>query len=97
MPVNQIARTLPVTRPAVSQHLKVLKDVGLVLDTRSGTRRLYSLNPDGLARLRAHFDQMWSAALAGFQAAAEVPDPGDSNASKSRIRRPKIGSRQRSR
>ena len=62
---------LPVTRPAVSQHLKVLKDVGLVTDTKTGTRRLYQLDPEGVARLRAHFDQMWTRALGAFQQAAE--------------------------
>ncbi len=73
LPVNQIASTLPVTRPAVSQHLKVLKDAGLVIDTRAGTRRLYQLNPEGVARLRAHFDQMWTQAMRAFQAAVENP------------------------
>jgi DNA-binding transcriptional ArsR family regulator len=73
--VNELARTLPVSRPAVSQHLKVLKDAGLVLDSRAGTRRLYQLNPEGVARLRAHFDQMWTKALANFQIAAEKPAP----------------------
>jgi len=73
--VNELARTLPVSRPAVSQHLKVLKDAGLVLDSPSGTRRLYQLNPEGVARLRAHFDQMWTKALANFQIAAEKPSP----------------------
>jgi len=71
--VNELARTLPISRPAVSQHLKVLKDAGLVLDSPSGTRRLYQLNPEGVARLRAHFDQMWTKALASFQIAAEKP------------------------
>ena len=74
--VNQLARTLPVSRPAVSQHLKVLKDAGLVIDTRAGTRRLYQLNPEGVARLRAHFDQMWTSALANFQSAVEKPHTG---------------------
>lgn len=74
--VNELARTLPVSRPAVSQHLKVLKDAGLVLDSRAGTRRLYQLNPEGVARLRAHFDQMWTKALANFQIAAEKPALG---------------------
>ena len=69
--VNQIARLLPVTRPAVSQHLRVLKDAGLVSDSRDGTRRLYQLNPEGVARLRAHFDQMWTQALSAFQERAE--------------------------
>lgn len=74
--VNQIARSLPVSRPAVSQHLRVLKDAGLVLDTRDGTRRLYQLTPEGVARLRAHFDQMWTRALSAFQQAAESPANG---------------------
>ena len=64
--VNELARTLPVTRPAVSQHLKVLKDAGLVMDSKAGTRRLYQLNPQGVARLRTHFDQMWTKAMSAF-------------------------------
>jgi DNA-binding transcriptional ArsR family regulator len=75
--VNELAQTLPVSRPAVSQHLKVLKDAGLVLDTKAGTRRLYQLDPEGVARLRAHFDQMWTKALSAFQAAAEKPHIGE--------------------
>ena len=77
MAVNEIADLLPVSRPAVSQHLRVLKEAGLVTDTRAGTRRLYQLNPDGVARLRAHFDQMWTSALSSFKAAAEKPVSGD--------------------
>ena len=73
LPVNEIAGTLPVSRPAVSQHLKVLKDAGLVRDKREGTRRLYQLDPEGVARLRAHFDQMWTKALSNFQDAVEKP------------------------
>jgi DNA-binding transcriptional ArsR family regulator len=69
--VNELARMLPVSRPAVSQHLKVLKDAGLVTDAKAGTRRLYQLDPEGVARLRAHFDQMWTRAMGAFQAAAE--------------------------
>ena len=53
MAVNELAGMLPVSRPAVSQHLRVLKDAGLVTDSREGTRRLYQLNPEGVARLRA--------------------------------------------
>lgn len=71
--VNELARMLPVSRPAVSQHLKVLKDAGLVTDSKAGTRRLYQLDPEGVARLRAHFDQMWTRAMSAFQAAAEQP------------------------
>ena len=66
--VNEIASALPVSRPAVSQHLKVLKDAGLVTDSKAGTRRLYQLNPEGVARLRAHFDPMWTKALSSFPA-----------------------------
>ena len=73
--VNELARTLPVTRPAVSQHLRVLKQAGLVTDTRAGTRRLYQLSPEGIARLRAHFDQLWDKAMRNFQAAAEKSPP----------------------
>ena len=65
--VNELARTLPVSRPAVSQHLRVLKNAGLVTDSKAGTRRLYQLNPEGVARLRAHFDQMWTKAMSAFQ------------------------------
>ncbi|HEX5198684.1 MAG TPA: metalloregulator ArsR/SmtB family transcription factor [Actinoplanes sp.] len=65
--VGQLADVLPVSRPAVSQHLKVLKDVGLVTDRQDGTRRLYSVDPDGLAVLRAHLDGFWERSLAAFQ------------------------------
>ena len=75
--VKELARMLPVSRPAVSQHLKVLKDAGLVTDTKAGTRRLYQLDPEGVARLRAHFDQMWTRAMSAFQAAAEQDSPGE--------------------
>jgi DNA-binding transcriptional ArsR family regulator len=74
--VNELARTMPVSRPAVSQHLKVLKDAGLVMDSRAGTRRLYTLNPEGVARLRAHFDRMWTQAMGAFKTAAETKPPG---------------------
>jgi len=65
--VGQLADMLPVTRPAVSQHLKVLKDVGLVVDRQVGTRRLYQADPQGLAALRAHLDSFWERSLAAFQ------------------------------
>ncbi len=78
--VNQLARMLPVSRPAVSQHLRVLKNAGLVIDSKSGTRRLYQLNPEGVARLRAHFDQMWTKALSAYQIAAEKQPAGEKNA-----------------
>jgi DNA-binding transcriptional ArsR family regulator len=70
-PVGELARQLPVTRPAVSQHLKVLKDAGLVIDRQEGTRRLYQLNPDGVAVLRAYFDRFWNRALMAFKEAVE--------------------------
>jgi DNA-binding transcriptional ArsR family regulator len=69
--VGEIAAKLPVSRPAVSQHLRVLKDAGLVTERREGTRRLYRLDPDGLGELRDYFDDFWTEALAGFKAAAE--------------------------
>ena len=71
--VGDLARGLPVSRPAVSQHLKVLKDAGLVTDMKEGTRRLYQLDPEGVARLRAHFDQMWTKAMSAFKGAVETP------------------------
>ncbi|WP_109485720.1 ArsR/SmtB family transcription factor [Occallatibacter savannae] len=88
--VNELARTMPVTRPAVSQHLKVLKKAGLVTDIRDGTRRLYQLDPDGVARLRAHFDQMWNKALNTFKSVVEQDAPPRGQHGKSRRRtRPK--------
>jgi DNA-binding transcriptional ArsR family regulator len=69
--VGELARELPVSRPAVSQHLKVLKDAGLVVDRRAGTRRIYQLDPNGVGALRAYFDQFWSRALAAYKAAVE--------------------------
>ena len=70
MAVGELAETLPVSRPAVSQHLKVLREAGLVVDAKDGTRRLYRLDPEGVARLRAHFDLVWEQAMSRFQAAA---------------------------
>jgi DNA-binding transcriptional ArsR family regulator len=70
-PVGEIAGELPVTRPAVSQHLKVLKEAGLVLDRPDGTRRLYQLNPEGVGALRAYFDRFWNRALTAFKQAVE--------------------------
>jgi DNA-binding transcriptional ArsR family regulator len=69
--VGELARDLPVSRPAVSQHLRVLKEAGLVTERRDGTRRLYRIEPDGVAVLRAYFDDFWSRALEAFKAAAE--------------------------
>ena len=73
--VGQLAQELPISRPAVSQHLKVLKDAGLVSDRPSGTRRVYQVDPAAVAALREYFDAFWGHALASFQAAAEsAPD-----------------------
>jgi len=69
--VGELARDLPVTRPAVSQHLKVLRDAGLVADTRSGKQRIYRVDPEGLAKLRAELDVFWSKALANYKVAVE--------------------------
>jgi DNA-binding transcriptional ArsR family regulator len=69
-PVGELAAELPVSRPAVSQHLKVLKDVGLVLDRQEGTRRLYEVDTAGLAVLRTYLDQFWERSLAAFESAA---------------------------
>ena len=68
--VGEVARELPVSRPAVSQHLKVLKSAGLVTDQAVGTRRVYSVDPAGLAAIRDYFDQFWQQSLARFAAAA---------------------------
>jgi len=69
--VGDIASELPVSRPAVSQHLRVLKEAKLVTERREGTRRLYRLDPSGLAEARAYFDDFWARALAEFKQAAE--------------------------
>ena len=70
-PVGAIARGLPVSRPAVSQHLKALKEAGLVADRPEGTRRVYFIDPHGLGALRKWLDQFWDDALAAFQAEVE--------------------------
>ncbi len=70
-PVGEIAKGMPVSRPAVSQHLRVLKEAGLVRDRREGTRRLYSVDPAGLAALRAYLETFWDTALTAFKEAAE--------------------------
>lgn len=70
-PVGEIARYLPVSRPAVSQHLRVLKEAGLVRDRRDGTRRLYAVDPEGLSALRAYLERYWDDALSAFEEAAQ--------------------------
>jgi DNA-binding transcriptional ArsR family regulator len=74
--VGELASELPVSRPAVSQHLKVLKGAGLVVDRPAGNRRIYQLEPDGLAALRAELDRFWTDALAAYKAIAEQPTEG---------------------
>ena len=69
--VGELARDLPVSRPAVSQHLRVLKDAGLVIGRPAGARRIYQLDPDGLGALRAYLDQYWTRALAAYKTAVE--------------------------
>lgn len=73
--VGEIAANLPVSRPAVSQHLKVLKEAGLVTDEALGTRRVYHIDPDGVGELRAWLDRFWDEALAAFKAEVESPLP----------------------
>ena len=69
--VGELAAGLPVSRPAVSQHLKVLKEAGLVVDRPEGNRRIYQLNPDGVGALRAYLDGFWKRSLSAFKEAAE--------------------------
>jgi DNA-binding transcriptional ArsR family regulator len=71
-PVGELAEQLPISRPAVSQHLRALKDGGLVTSRAEGTRRVYRLNPEGVTALRAYLDRVWQEALASFQKAAEA-------------------------
>jgi DNA-binding transcriptional ArsR family regulator len=75
MAVGELAALLPVTRPAVSQHLKVLKEARLVRDRADGTRRVYSIDPAGLGPIREWLDRHWDAALAAFAAEAEKEGP----------------------
>jgi DNA-binding transcriptional ArsR family regulator len=74
MAVGELAREFPVSRPAISQHLRVLKGANLVADRPAGTRRLYQLNPAGFETLREYFEQFWSQALDAFQREVEKPE-----------------------
>ena len=76
--VTELAATLPVSRPAVSQHLKILKDAGLVVDRRSGKQRIYRVDADGLAALRAELDAFWTKTLATYKTIIEQPTKEDS-------------------
>jgi DNA-binding transcriptional ArsR family regulator len=69
--VGEIAQYMPVSRPAVSQHLRVLKQAGLVTDAKDGTRRVYQIKPEGIEALRKYFDQLWTRNLNAFKAAAD--------------------------
>ena len=71
--VGELASGLPVSRPAVSQHLKVLKDAGLVIDRRAGTRRIYQLDLNGVGALRAYLDSFWTQSLTAFKSAIDNP------------------------
>jgi DNA-binding transcriptional ArsR family regulator len=71
LPVGALAEKLPISRPAVSQHLRILKEANLVTDLASGTRRLYSINPEGFRTLRDYFDQFWTIALHEFKKKVE--------------------------
>jgi DNA-binding transcriptional ArsR family regulator len=86
-PVGAIAASLPVSRPAVSQHLKVLKQAGLVREARQGTRRIYNVEPQGLVELRRYLERLWSDALQAFQA------EGGGDARRTRKRGAKAGRR----
>jgi DNA-binding transcriptional ArsR family regulator len=75
--VVELAAELPVSRPAVSQHLRVLKGAGLIVDRAAGTRRIYRVAPDGLATLRADLERFWGNALANYKALVEQPSEED--------------------
>ena len=71
LPVGELARDFPMSRPAISQHLRVLKRAHLVTDQAAGTRRLYAVNPDAIEALRQYFDRFWTKALAAFKKRVE--------------------------
>src|SRR3954447_5467836 len=75
--VGELATELPVSRPAISQHLRVLKDAGLVVDHPDGTRRIYQLDPEGVDALRGYLDQFWNQALRALKTAAERTNEED--------------------
>ena len=75
LPVGKLARGFPMSRPAISQHLRVLKDAKLVVDRPVGTRRVYELNPDAFASLREYFDEFWGVALLAFKKRIENRKP----------------------
>jgi DNA-binding transcriptional ArsR family regulator len=73
LPVGKLAMEFPMSRPAISQHLRVLKRANLVIDRADGARRLYAVNPEALASLRTHFERFWTEALETFKRRAEAP------------------------
>jgi DNA-binding transcriptional ArsR family regulator len=73
MPVGELAREFPISRPAISQHLRILKQANLVMDEAAGNRRLYQLDPKGFVSLREYVDQFWAEALAAFKKKVEEP------------------------
>jgi DNA-binding transcriptional ArsR family regulator len=75
LPVGELARDFPISRPAISQHLRVLKQADLVTDRPEGNRRFYALNPTGVEALRAYFDRFWTHALQAFARAVEEARP----------------------
>ena len=77
--VGELAAQLPISRPAVSQHLKILKEAGLVIETPVGTRRIYRLDPRGLAAMRDWLDQLWSRSLSDFKNYVETAEPAQPN------------------
>ena len=77
LPVVELARDFPISRPAISQHLRVLKNARLVVDRAEGNRRIYELNPGGVDALRNYFDRFWTQALAAFKQAAEEETRGE--------------------
>ena len=81
-PVGELAGLLPVSRPAVSQHLKVLRQAGLVRECRVGTRHVYSLDSSGLDAVRAYFDSFWEQSLAAFKVAVELSSASDQTTTK---------------
>jgi len=94
LPVAKLAEGFPISRPAISQHLRVLKRAGLVTDQHRGAQRLYQIDPAGIAALRAHFETLWSSVLADFKTAAERrPDPSPGPEKKHARRNAKRSSR----
>jgi DNA-binding transcriptional ArsR family regulator len=75
LPVGDVARGFAISRPAISQHLRILKQARLVVDRPEGNRRLYELDPAGFASLRDYFDQFWTHALSAFKTRVETPRP----------------------